>query len=320
MKIVVGGAAGFAEVPWLQTVADRYEIAFAPDDTALVQHLPDAEVFISWSYTGSGLAKNWALARKLKWVHWCGAGVKPVLFDGFVASDVLLTNARGIFDKAMAEYVLGTMLAFTVGLPGMLEEQRARRWTYRQSELIAGTHAAIFGVGSIGQRIGQVLQSAGVSVVGVGRTARRTATVFGQVLGRDDRLAAIAAADWVIAVMPETPDTEGYFGVDEFGAMRPSARFINVGRGNSVDEAALLAALTQNRIAGAALDVFRAEPLPPESPLWAAPNLIVTPHVSGDYKGFEADVCAQFLANLERYSTGAKLLNIVDKRAGYVTA
>jgi len=318
MKIVFGGAAGYNQVPGLDRVASRYDIAFAPDDGSLKTHLPEAEVFVSWTYTGSGLEKNWSLAKNLKWVHWCGAGVKPVLFDDFVASDVVLTNARGIFDRAMAEYVLGMMLAFTTGLPGMLEEQRARRWTYRQADLIQGSRAAIFGVGSIGCHIGQLLQSVGVAVVGVGRTRRRTSTVFGEVMGRNDRLAAIAGADWVIAVMPETPETTGYFGVEEFASMRPSARFINVGRGNSVDEAVLYTSLTENRIAGAALDVFRDEPLPTDSKLWSAPNLIISPHVSGDYKGFEEAVCSQFLENLERYSTGLNLMNVVDRNAGYV--
>jgi phosphoglycerate dehydrogenase-like enzyme len=320
MKIVIGGASDYQQVPWLEKVAKRYEIAFAPDDGSLKTHLSDAEVFVSWTYTGSGLQKNWSLAKSLRWVHWCGAGVRPVLFDDFIASDVVLTNARGVFDQAMAEYVLGMMLAFTMGIPKMLEEQHARRWTYRQCEVVEGSRAVIFGVGSIGQRIGEVLQSAGVSVVGVGRTARRTSTVFGAVLDRNDRLAAIAEADWVIAVMPDTAETRGYFGVAEFAAMRPSCRFINVGRGSSVDEAALLAALVESRIAGAALDVFREEPLPSTSQLWSAPNLIVTPHVSGDFKGFEAAVCAQFLGNLERYVAGLDLVNVVDKRAGYVHA
>ncbi|MGE3873485.1 MAG: D-2-hydroxyacid dehydrogenase [Parvibaculaceae bacterium] len=320
MKIVVGGAAGYEQVPGLESVADRYDIAFAPDDGSLGAHLAEAEVFVSWTYAGSSLEKHWSCAKNLKWVHWCGAGVKPVLFGDFVASDVVLTNARGIFDQAMAEYVLGVMLAFATGLPGMLEEQRARRWTYRQSELVHGSRAVIFGVGSIGRRIARLLQSAGVSVTGVGRTARPASPVFGHVLAGEDRLAALAQADWVIAVMPETSETKGYFGVEAFAAMRPSARFINVGRGNSVDEAALLAALLENRIAGAALDVFGEEPLPQASPLWSAPNLIVTPHVSGDFKGFEAAVCSQFLDNLDRYSAGKGLLNVVDKRAGYVTA
>jgi phosphoglycerate dehydrogenase-like enzyme len=318
MKILIGGAAGYGEVPGLKAVADRHEITFAPDDAALKTRLPTTEVFVSWSFRGSGLEQNWALAKNLKWVHWCGAGVKPALFDDLVASDVVLTNARGIFDQAMAEYVLGLLLAFGLGLPQMLEEQRAHRWTYRQSELVAGTRAVVFGVGGIGQRIGELLKAAGISVKGVGRRPRATSTVFGHVLGREHRLSAIAEADWIIAVMPETSDTDRYFGIEEFAAMRPSARFINVGRGNSVDEAALLAAIEQKRIAGAALDVFQNEPLPKYSQLWSTPGVIVSPHVSGDFKGFEAAICAQFLENLERYSAGRRLLNIVDKHAGYV--
>jgi len=320
MKIVVGGATGYGDVPGLNQIADKHEVAFAPDDPALNMHLPDAEVFVSWSFRGSGFEQSWPSANKLRWVHWCGAGVKPALFPALVASDVVLTNARGIFDQAMAEYVLGVMLSFGLGLPQMLEEQRARRWTYRQSELITGTRAVVFGVGSIGQRIGEVLRSAGVSVTGVGRTSRATSTVFGNILDRQERLSAISAADWVVAVMPETPNTEGYFGSDEFGAMRQSARFINVGRGNSVDEIALHTALVRGRIAGAALDVFREEPLPEESPLWSTPGLVITPHVSGDFKGFESAICSQFLGNLERYVTGKQLINIVDKEAGYVTS
>ena len=319
MKIVIGGAARYEDVPGLSKISDRYDLAFAPDEKALKAHLPEAEVFVSWNFRGSHLEQNWGLAKSLKWVHWCGAGVKPALFDDLVASTVVLTNARGIFDQAMAEYVLGTMLAFGISLPQMLDEQRAHRWTYRQSELIAGTRAVIFGVGGVGQRIGEVLHAVGVLVRGVGRRPRQTSTVFGNILGRQHRLSAIIDADWVIGAMPETPETEDYFGIEEFAAMRTTARFINVGRGNSVNEAALLAALAEKRIAGAALDVFREEPLHPNSQFWRMPGVIVSPHVSGDYKGFEQAICTQFLDNLERFTRGTKLLNIVDKQAGYVT-
>jgi phosphoglycerate dehydrogenase-like enzyme len=318
MRIVIGGAAGYDDVPGLDRIANRYEIAFAPDDAALATHLPAAEVFVSWSFRGSGLEQHWSQARSLAWVHWCGAGVKPALFPELVASEVVLTNARGIFDRAIAEYVLGMMLAFGLKLPQAMKEQEAHRWTYRQSDLIAGTRAVIFGVGGIGQRICELLKSVGVSVSGVGRTPRRTSTVFGHVYGREDRMELLAEADWVISAMPETAATEDYFGAEEFAAMRRSARFINVGRGSSVNEEELIVALTGNEIAGAALDVFQEEPLPAKSSLWSAPGVIVTPHVSGDYRGFEKAMCDQFVENLERYSNGAGLSNIVDKQAGYV--
>ncbi|KRW96652.1 D-2-hydroxyacid dehydrogenase [Paracoccus sp. MKU1] len=320
MKIVIGGAAQPEDIPGFDQIGVEHEIAFAPDDETLRRHLPEAEVFVSWSFRNSGLERNWDCAGKLKWLHWCGAGVKPALFPALVDSKVVLTNARGIFDQAMAEYVLGMVLSFSIGLPGMLAEQAERRWTYRQSELLKGTRAAVFGVGGIGQRIGELLRAVGVSVTGIGRTPRQTETVFGRVLGREDRFAVLAKADWIIAVMPDTPDTEGYFGADEFRAMRHSARFLNIGRGNSVDEPALVEALRRGQIAGAALDVFAQEPLPEDSLLWSVPNLIITPHVSGDFQGYERAMFMQFLENLERFAKGKALLNVVDKHAGYVPA
>ncbi|MGK0149631.1 D-2-hydroxyacid dehydrogenase [Pseudomonas putida] len=320
MKIVIGGADSLEQVPILAPVAARFELAFAPDDAALKDHLPDADVFVSWSFRDSGLQAHWGLAKRLRWVHWCGAGVKPVLFDELVRSEVVLTNARGIFDQAMAEYVLGMLLSYSLGLDDLRQQQNEQAWEYRQSRLLTGTQAVVFGVGGIGQRIGSLLKAAGVAVTGVGRTARKTSGVFGQILGREDRFDALAGADWVIAVMPETPDTDGYFSVQEFAAMRPSARFINIGRGNSVDEEALVAALRNGTIAGAALDVFQQEPLPASHPLWQLPGVTITPHVSGDYQGFEDDMCKQFIENLERFATGERLENVVDKAAGYVVA
>lgn len=320
MKIVIGGASGFKDVPRLQRGVSGHEVYFAPDDSALREYLPLADIFVSWSFRRSGLEQHWPLATRLKWVHWCGAGVTPALFPALVQSNVVLTNARGIFDQAMAEYVLGMMLAFGLRLPSMLDEQRARRWTYRQSQLVLGTQAVIFGVGGIGQRIAEVLKAAGVRVIGVGRRARETTTVFGRVLGHGDRMAAIAAADWVITVMPDTPETKGYFGHPEFSAMKRGAHFINVGRGNCVDEASLLDALKEGRIAGAALDVFGLEPLPKNSPFWNAPGLLVTPHIAGDFQGFEDAMCEQFLDNLDRFTKEEALVNVVDKLAGYVVA
>lgn len=318
MQIVIGGAAGFDEVPELARLADRHDIAFAPDDAALARHLPTAEVFVSWTFRGSGLERHWSLAHRLRWVHWCGAGVRPALFPGLVASDAVLTNARGVFDRAIAEYVLGTMLAFVLRLPEALEEQRARRWTYRNSERLEGTTALVVGVGGIGRRVGELLSAAGVRVHGIGRTARDTDPAFGRVHDREDRFALLAQADWVVAVMPDTPGTEGWFGADEFAAMRPTARFVNVGRGRTVVEADLVDALAAGRLAGAALDVFAEEPLPADSPLWSLPGVIITPHMSGDYAGFDDDLCRQFLGLLARYEAGAPLDNVVDKHAGYV--
>ena len=127
-----------------------------------------------------------------------------------------------------------------------------------------------------------------------------------------------ADADWVIGVLPGTEETRAFFDAGFFAAMKPTARFINIGRGMSVDEPALLDALQSGGIAGAGLDVFATEPLPDDDPLWSAPNLIVSPHISGDYLEYQQDLVAQFLGNVDRYLSGEPLINVVDKAAGYV--
>ncbi len=318
MKLLVNGAEKLDDAPGLEAVAGRVDITFAPDETSLAEALPAAEVLLGMDFRGRALTNQWHRANRLKWIHWGGAGVDAVLFPALVESDVVLTNARGIFDAAMAEYVLAYMLAETKGLRTTWQAQAERRWAYRHRPKLAGSRAAVFGVGSIGRRMAALLRAVGVEVIGVGRSARGGDPVFGAILGHADRLTAAAQADWLIGVLPSTPETENFFSAEIFAAMKPGARFINIGRGNAVDEAALLATLEEERIAGALLDVFHEEPLDASSPLWAAPNLVVSPHMSGDYVGCLADVVRQFLTNLARYQAGEDLLNVVDKQAGYV--
>ena len=318
VKLVVNGAANMAEVPGLEAAAGRLEVVFAPDAAALAETLPGTEILLGWNFKGRELPECWHLADELKWIHWGGAGVDAVLFPELVASDVTLTNARGLFDRAMAEYVLGLMLSYAKLFPETFQHQRERVWNYRRTERIQGTHGAIFGVGSIAREVATVLGAVGVGVTGVGRTARSGVPVFGDVHGVDAAHEVAADADWVIGVLPGTEETRTFFDAEFFAAMKPTARFINIGRGMSVDEAALLNALETGAIAGAALDVFATEPLPDDDPLWSAPNLIVSPHISGDYNEYQQDLVGQFLDNVERYLNGDTLINVVDKAAGYV--
>jgi len=318
MKILVNGAASFADVPGLDAVTPYAQVAFAPDEARLGHELPDAEILLGWDFRGRELANLWRHARRLKWIHWCGAGVDAVLFDELVQSDVILTNAQGLFNRAMAEYVLGYMLMVTKGFLESWAFQQERQWRYRLTPMLAGQRAVIVGVGSIGREVGAGLKTMGVRVTGVGRRARATDPVFERIDAPSDLLQAVSEADWVIGVLPGTPATENMFNQGVFAAMASSARFVNVGRGSAVDESALLRALEAGAIAGAMLDVFRDEPLPAASPLWQAPNLIISPHISGDYTGFHRDMTQQFVENLSRYRQGAELFNVVDKRLGFV--
>jgi len=182
---------------------------------------------------------------------------------------------------------------------------------------VAGSRALVVGVGSIGRTVGRLLQAVGMEVEAVGRSARDGDQDFGQVFASDELLTRLPGADYVVLITPLTEQTRGFFGANEFAAMNPRARFINIGRGALVVEDALLDALHQERIAGAALDVFVEEPLPSGSPFWTAPNCLVSPHMSGDYVEFEDTMADQFIENWGRYLAGETLFNLVDKRLGF---
>ncbi len=320
MKIVVNGASKISEIPGLDVLSDEAELVCAPDAERLAAVLPGAEILLGWDFKGRDLPDAWPLADSLKWIHWCGAGVDAAMFDELAASDVMLSNARGLFDRAMAEYVAGYMISEMKFFRETLAAQAERRWEYRQTHKVAGTRAVVFGVGSIGREVARLLRAIGVDVSGVGRSARGGDDDFGEIYAQDDVLEAVAAADWVIGVLPLTAETTGYFGAELFAAMKPGARFVNIGRGASVDEAALIAALKSGHVAGAMLDVFQTEPLGMDDPIWQAPNIVISPHMSGDYAGYRADMVQQFLGNFRRYQKGEAPLNLVDKSLGFVAA
>ena len=318
MKILVNGAEKLSDIPGLEAVTSHVRIAFAPDEAHLAQELPDSEILLGWDFRGRELTSQWQHAHSLKWIHWCGAGVDAVLFDELVQSDVILTNAQGIFDRAMAEYVLGYMLMETKRFVESWAFQTERNWQYRLTPKLGGQRAVVVGVGSVGREIAALLKAVGVRVTGVGRSARAGDPVFEYIHAQSDILQAVSEVDWVIGALPATSATENFFTQTVFAAMASNARFVNVGRGSAVDEAGLIRALENQDIAGAMLDVFRQEPLPQSDPLWQAPNLVISPHMSGDYTGSHADMVQQFLANLDNYQKGAEMFNVVDKRLGFV--
>ena len=318
INLVIHGVESSDEIPGIERIAADAQISCAPDLEALQEFLPHAEVLLGWNFRAKDLRQTWHLAEQLRWVQWSGAGVDAVLFPEFVASDVQLTNVRGVFDRAMAEYTLGLILAFAKGMVETMAAQTAHRWSYRLTEQTLGQKVLVVGVGSIGRAIGRLLKQAGFKVSGVGRTARDGDPDFEQVYGVDTLVQSLETADYVVLIPPLTDQTRGLFGAAEFSAMKATARFINLGRGELVDEEALIAALTSGAIAGAGLDVFLNEPLPENSPFWDLENCIVSPHMSGDYHGFKETVAGVFLDNFERYRQCRELVNRVDKTLGFV--
>ncbi|MFJ3716801.1 D-2-hydroxyacid dehydrogenase [Streptomyces sp. NPDC090057] len=283
------------------------------DAAGLADRLPGADVLLVWDFTSHAVRGAWpGEGPRPRWVHTASAGVDHLMCPELTASDTVVTNARGIFDQPIAEYVAALVLAVAKDLPRTLELQRERTWRHRETRRVAGTRACVVGSGPIGRAIARTLKALDVTTALVGRVPRTG--VHGP--GDLDRL--IARADWVIAAAPLTGQTRGMFDAHRFGVMQPSAVFVNVGRGQLVDEDALAEALRRRWIAGAALDVFAAEPLAGDSPLWDLPGLVVSPHMSGDTVGWRDELGLQFVELYERWAAGRPLQNVVDKKRGYV--
>ncbi|MFF0018809.1 D-2-hydroxyacid dehydrogenase [Streptomyces sp. NPDC005374] len=283
------------------------------DGAGLAERLSFADVLLVWDFTSTAVRDAWpGEGPRPRWVHTASAGVDHLMCPELAASDTRVTNARGVFDQPIAEYVAALVLTMAKDLPRTLELQREGAWRHRESQRVAGTRACVVGSGPIGRAIAATLKALGITTALVGRRPRTG------IHGPDDIDRLMARADWVIAAAPLTAETHGMFDARRFGMMQPSARFINIGRGQLVVEDALVEAVSKRWIAGAALDVFDTEPLPPESPLWQVPGLIVSPHMSGDTIGWRDELGTQFVELYDRWEAGRALSNVVDKQRGYV--
>ena len=318
ITLVVQGVESAGEVPGIEAIEADAAIRCTNDLDTLRDALPGAEVLLGWKFAAEDIRHAFGCADRLRWIQWAGAGVDAALFPALVESDVTLTNVRGVFDQPMAEYTLGMILAFAKDFRRTDTLQCERKWLHRLTEPVAGTKALVVGAGSIGRAIARTLRSAGMEVEGVGRTARDDDPDFGRVHGIEDLNRVLGSADWVVLITPLTAQTRGMFDAVRFAAMKPSARFFNLGRGALVDEPAMIEALGNGVIAGAGLDVFADEPLPAGSPLWAMENVFVSPHMSGDFHGHKVAMARIFTENFRRYRAGEPLVNVVDKRLGFV--
>lgn len=315
--VVVLGAGPHDPPPGIEAASPLAELRWAPAPEDLGAVLPGADALFFWRAERSWLADAWHLAGDLRWIQSASDGVDGLLFPALVDSGVLVTNARGVFDESIAEWVIAAIGAFATGLATSVRDGAAGVWDdERRRDRVAGSRLLIVGPGPIGRAAAVRARALGMEVEAIGRRARDD-DVFGQVRGPEDFREALARADHVLDALPMAPGTERLFDVAAFAAMRPTARFYNVGRGGTVDEPALVEALRTGRIAGAALDVFAQEPLPADSPLWSMPNVIVSPHICGDFEGWERVVVDLFVENLGRFVRGTPLRNPVDPVAGF---
>lgn len=304
--------------PGLEPMMDKNEVRFAWDVDSLRQAMPGTELMMVTDFRTGVLPGAFDLADRLKWIHATSAGVDALMFDELIESDVVVTNAKGIFDRTIAEYVLCTILMFTKDFPNSLRLQMKRQWQHRDTERTEGQRVLVVGAGSIGRQIARLTGAAGLEVHGIARRARDTDPDFAAVHDNEALPEQLGLADFVVIAAPLTPSTQGMFDAEAFMAMKNSARLINIGRGPIVRTGDLVAALENGEIAGAGLDVFEEEPLPADHPLWGMENVLITAHMAGDFIGWKRALTDQFLENLAQWEQGKELFNVVDKASGYV--
>lgn len=311
-EVLVLTAEDEPDLPGLDGLPESAKVTHVREESALKDGLTRADVLVVTDFRSGMIERCWPKEPSVRWVHATSAGVDALMFPALRDSDIPVTNARGIFNRGIAEYVLGNILLFAKDTIGNLNYQRMHRWQHRETRLIEKQRVLIVGAGSIGTTVGQLLHAAGLEVEGTART-ERTIDGFHKVHAQDDMMSVLPHVDYVVITAPLTPDTEGLFGTETFQAMKPSAHLINVGRGPIVDTRALLKALETGDIAGAALDVFEQEPLPEGHPLWDKPNVMISAHMAGDFIGWRRALGEQFANNFTRWMAGESLSNQVKK-------
>jgi phosphoglycerate dehydrogenase-like enzyme len=303
----------------MRAAVEDIEVANARTQAEAIALIPDAEIAFSSIIRPEMLAA----APRLRWVHSPAAGVGGMLFPAMRASDVVITNSRGMHAETIAEHVVAVVLALFRRLPAAQRRQAEHVWAQNEltldpPRLLARKTVGIVGLGGIGSAVARLMSACGARVEA---TRRRVDA------GRPDGVASVHPASalaellprWDVVVLsaPHTAATDRIVGARELGLMKREAVLVNVARGQLVNETALADALARGAIAGAALDVFDDEPLEANSPLWETPNLLITPHVAGNRPDYWDAALAIFLENLRRYRAGEPLLNVVDKEAGY---
>ncbi|HEY8516198.1 MAG TPA: D-2-hydroxyacid dehydrogenase [Candidatus Binatia bacterium] len=309
------------EIAAIRAELPQVEICSVEDEADLPAAIADADAFVGWILP----ARAFAHAKRLRWVHSANAGVEAILYPEMVESDVVLTNGAGLHSVSIPEHVLGMMLAFSRNLHQALRVQARGQWD-RFGVIVfgggirelAGSNLAIFGAGAIGRSLALLAAGLGMNVRVLRRRPDKPVPGAEAVVGPQDKLALLSWADFVVLATPSTPETVNLIDREALRAMKSSAYLINVARGDAIDDEALVEALRSGAIAGAGLDAFREEPLPPSSPYWSMENVILTPHVSGYTSDYFGRTLELFRDNLRRFVNSEPLRNVVNKRLGYV--
>jgi len=311
-KVLIGSRQEPEVEAMLKDVPPEAGIHFLPPGERIGDHISDVEIL--YGHIGEA---DFSKAKTLRWVQQPHAGVEGFMYPAFKASDVILTNCRGLYGRQIAEHAFALLLSLTRDIPDHLEFMKRKHWERLPSIELAGMTMGILGLGGIGRAIAARAKAFEFNVIAVDP----------EPIDKPDTVEHLGTLDWLPALMsrsnvvmvccPSTPETHKLLSHKEFTRLPDGSYLVNVSRGRIIDEEALIAALRSGKLAGAGLDVTYTEPCPPDSPLWTEPNVILTSHSAGASQHIRTRAMRLFIDNLHRYVKGEPLVNVVDKQKGY---
>ena len=307
-------------IPLLSELRQRGTIIIVDSAAGFSKAAVDAEILLNWSGSLALLRGVFLMSRRLRWIHSRSAGLEQILFPELIEGDVILTNGSGVFSPSLGEFALAAILYFAKDLRRMIRNQMAGAWQQFDVTMVSGRTLGIVGYGSIGRAVAVRARALEMKVLGVKRTLSQTSKedfLIDQFYGFEQRLEMLARCDYVVVALPLTEPTRGFIGDAEFAVMKTDAVVINLGRGPTIDEGAMIRALSESRIRGAALDVFDQEPLPQGHPFYSMENVLLSPHCADHTPDWLDNAMRFFLSQLEKYRQEAILENIVNKTLGY---
>ena len=317
--VLVLTALGDRDIPLLAELRQMATIVVGDTAPDFANTATDTDIIFNWSASLGLLRDVFLISPRLRWIHSRSAGLEQSLFPELIDSDVILTNGSGVFSPSLGEFALAAVLYFAKDFRRMIRNQMAGVWEQFDITMISGKTLGIVGYGSIGRAVAVRARALEMKVLALRRSAGRSKddALLDHIYEPGHFLEMLSRCDYVVVTLPLTTQTRGLIAEREFAAMKKNAVLINIGRGPTIDEQAMIKALSENRIRGAALDVFDHEPLPPGHPFYSMENVLLSPHCADHTPEWLEDAMRFFLSQVGRFKSGENLLNVVDKRLGY---
>jgi phosphoglycerate dehydrogenase-like enzyme len=313
-------APGDTNIPFLQELRQAAKTVIGDRTRDFRSAADHAEIILNWSGSLALLRDVFLMSHHLRWIHSRSAGLEQTLFPELIESEVVVTNSSGIFSPSLGEFALAAILYFAKDFRRMARNQMAGVWEQFDVNMISGQTLGIIGYGSIGRAAAARARALEMRVLGLRRhisQPREPDPLIDQVYGPGQCLEMLSRCDYVLVTLPLTEQTRGLISAREFAVMKKTAVMINIGRGPTIDEQAMINALSENRIRGAALDVFDQEPLPAGHPFYSMQNVLLSPHCADHTPDWLDNAMRFFIAQWDRFRRREPLVNVIDKRLGY---